>query len=128
MESHPGGKTTLQVNGDFDVEKATRVVLEHYPAGNRAVSRQVLNVTNTGGEPTINVGGVSDMRDIYNVDKAGAVGPYSKASHITFQEIWQQSQGTLDLTALAGELATLRRAMRKEAETPAQDRAVAEVG
>jgi hypothetical protein len=68
------------------------------------------------------------MGDKYSAGQAGAMGPHSKASHITFQQIWQQTQSSIDLETLSGELATLRRAMRHEAEEPSHDKAVAEVG
>jgi hypothetical protein len=68
------------------------------------------------------------MGDQYTAAQAGAMGPNAKASNMTFQQIWQQSQSDIDLPALAQELGTLRRAMRKEADEPSHDKAVAEVG
>jgi hypothetical protein len=68
------------------------------------------------------------MGDQYTAGQAGAMGPHSKASNMSFQQIWQQSQGDIDLVALTGELATLRKAMRKEAEEPSHDKSVAEIG
>jgi hypothetical protein len=55
-------------------------------------------------------------------------GDHAKASDMTFQQVWQQSQAGVDLAALSSELATLRKAMRREAEDPCHDRAVADVG
>lgn len=68
------------------------------------------------------------MGDNYSAGQAGAMGPHSKASNMTFQQIWQQSQSDIDLGRLSSELATLRKAMRKEAEEPSHDKAVAEIG
>ena len=55
------------------------------------------------------------MGDQYSAGQAGAMGPHSRASNMTFQQIWQQSQSNIDLETLSDELATLRGAMRKEA-------------
>ncbi|MFN9199370.1 MAG: hypothetical protein ACK5WR_14980 [Planctomycetaceae bacterium] len=68
------------------------------------------------------------MGDQYTAGQAGAMGPNANASNMTFQQIWQQIQADIDLPALAVELATLRKAMRNEAEAPSHDSAVAEIG
>ena len=65
------------------------------------------------------------MRDQYNVNQAGAVGPGSTAHHMSFTQTWKESD--VDLPALKKELATLRAAMRNEASEPAHDMAVAEI-
>jgi hypothetical protein len=67
------------------------------------------------------------MRDQYTAGQAGAMGPHAKASNMTFQQIWQQSQANIDLAALASELATLRKAMRQEAKELSHDKALAEI-
>ena len=69
--------------------------------------------------------GGSIMRDQYNVNKAGAVGPRSTAHHISFTQVWDESD--IDLPALGKELTALRTAMRRKASTPAHDMAIAEV-
>jgi hypothetical protein len=50
-----------------------------------------------------------------------------EATGNSFQQIWQQNQGSIDLRALAGELEALRRLMRKEATEPSHDVAIGEV-
>lgn len=67
------------------------------------------------------------MRDNYSAGQAGAMGPNAKASHMTFQQIWNAGQGDINLGSLAQELPVLRAAMRKEAAEPAHDKAVAAV-
>jgi hypothetical protein len=65
------------------------------------------------------------MRDQYNVNQAGAVGPKSRAHNNSFM---QRTDGsTVDLIALKDELVTLREAMRKGASEPSHDIAVAEI-
>jgi hypothetical protein len=73
----------------------------------------------------VETSGGAIMRDQYNVNQAGAVGPGSTAHHISFTQTWKESN--VDLPALKEELATLRAAMRKEAIEPAHDMAVAEI-
>ena len=68
------------------------------------------------------------MGDQYSAGQAGAMGPHSKVSNMTFQQIWQQTQSSIDLETPSGELAPLRRAMRHAAEELSHDKAVAEVG
>jgi len=67
------------------------------------------------------------MGDNYSAGQAGAMGPSAQATGNTFQQIWQQNQGSIDLRALAEELETLRRLMRKEATEPTHDVAIGEV-
>ena len=55
------------------------------------------------------------------------MGPNATASHMTFQQIWNESQGNINLGSLLQELPVLRGAMRKEAGEPAHDKAVAAV-
>ena len=55
------------------------------------------------------------MRDQYNVGKAGAVGPGSRAQ-VNFNEIWNQGLAYSDLSLLASELSSLREALMKEAK------------
>lgn len=64
------------------------------------------------------------MRDNYSAGQAGAIGPNAKASQMTFQQIWNSSQGDINLCSLAQELPVLRSAMRKDAVEPAHDKSI----
>jgi len=68
--------------------------------------------------------------DTYHISgQVGAVGPNSRADHNTFNQIWNQSKDSIDLSKLAEELAQLRTAMKQDAEDDVEhDEAVAEVG
>jgi len=44
------------------------------------------------------------MGDNYSAGQAGAMGPGAQASNMTFQQIWNQTQGSLDLQQLSKEL------------------------
>jgi len=68
-----------------------------------------------------------NMGDKYNVGQAGAVGPNAHAHDMTFNQIWNQLQGSIDLAQLATELSALRQEMKKEAVEAEQDIAVSEV-
>ena len=67
------------------------------------------------------------MGDEYNIGQAGAAGPQSHAHHMTFQQIGGNIEKRMDLSELAGELATLRRAMKGGATEPEHDAAVGEI-
>lgn len=68
------------------------------------------------------------MRDRYTVGQAGAVGPKSMAVGQTFNQIWLQSEGDIDLPTLAQQLARLRTEMRESSGgSPEEDMAIAEV-
>lgn len=71
--------------------------------------------------------GSMQVGDNYSAGQAGAMGPNAQAAGNTFQQIWQQNQGRIDLAALATELEALRREMREEATAPAHDVAIGEV-
>ncbi len=60
------------------------------------------------------------MGDTYNVGQAGAVGSNARSDHNTFQQVWQQSQGTIDLPALTAELGRLRGELQSRAKEPEQ--------
>jgi hypothetical protein len=81
----------------------------------------------TGTGPLVQIGGVQQMVDQYSAGQAGAMGPQSVAHHNTFQQIWVQSAGSIDLSKLAGELAQLRREMRARADEADHDEAVGAV-
>lgn len=61
------------------------------------------------------------MGDRYKAGQAGAMGPNATATGNTFQQMWQQNQGALELPALAKELEVLRNAMKQEASNPEHD-------
>ena len=67
------------------------------------------------------------MGDIYNVGQGGAIGPNAQVHDMTFNQIWNQIQGSIELLKLAEELSRLRRAMKQEAIEPEQDIAISEV-
>lgn len=60
-------------------------------------------------------GGDARVGDEYNTGQAGAVGPQAHAHDMTFNQIGGNIERAMDLSALAGELATLRKAMGREA-------------
>lgn len=64
------------------------------------------------------------MGDKYEASQVGAQGPGAHAHKMTFQQIWNQSQGDIDLPKLAADLATLRSAMKAEAVSPEDDASV----
>jgi phosphomannomutase len=99
--------------------KSQEVHIQETVMGNRYEAVQ------TGAVSNIEISEGAMMRDQYNVNQAGAVGPGSIAHHISFTQTWKESD--VDLPALKEELATLRAAMRKEANEPAHDMAVAEI-
>jgi hypothetical protein len=72
-------------------------------------------------------GGDARMGDEYNIGQAGAAGPHAHAHDMTFQQIGGNIEKSIDLSELAGELATLRQAMKSEATEPAHDAAVGKV-
>ena len=79
------------------------------------------------GDTAIDVQGTV-MDDNYTTGQAGAVGPISSSANNTFNQVWSQNAASVDLDALAAELATVRAEMRKRAGTPQDDLALAEIG
>jgi len=67
------------------------------------------------------------MGDNYSAWQAGAMGPNAQATGNTFQQIGKQSQGSVDLRALADELHLLQLAMRSEESAPTHHEAIEEV-
>lgn len=57
-----------------------------------------------------------NMRDTYHTGQAGAVGPGSNASNISFQQVWDQTP--VDLKAIAVELQQVANELREAAKTP----------
>ncbi len=56
------------------------------------------------------------MGDRYEAGQVGAQGPYAHAHDITFNQIWHQTKGNIDLSILAKELSMLRGEMQKLAK------------
>jgi hypothetical protein len=67
------------------------------------------------------------MGDNYSAGQAGAMGPNSRANHMTFQQIWNQVQGSVELPQLASELERLQSALRSEAKEPEHEIAIGAV-
>lgn len=67
------------------------------------------------------------MGDRYEAGQVGAQGPGAQAHNMTFQQVWIQCQGDIDLPQLAADLAKLRSAMKTEATSPEHDAAVGAV-
>lgn len=58
------------------------------------------------------------MRDQYNINQAGAVGPKASAKDMTFNQIWNENKNDIDLSVLGKELHKLRTELKKEASEP----------
>ncbi|MEN3332970.1 MAG: hypothetical protein V7641_2335 [Blastocatellia bacterium] len=68
------------------------------------------------------------MGDKFEISgQVGAVGPNAHAHDMTFNQIWNQLQGSIDLPKLADELSRLRQEMKKKAIEPEHDMAVSEI-
>lgn len=67
------------------------------------------------------------MGDKYEAGQVGAQGPGAQAHNMTFQQVWLQCKGDIDLPQLAADLAKLRSAMKTEATSPEHDAAVGAV-
>jgi hypothetical protein len=61
------------------------------------------------------------MGDMYSTGQAGAVGPGAHARDMTFNQIWNQVEGEIDLPRLSEQLALLRQEMNKAATEPEHD-------
>jgi hypothetical protein len=109
---------------------AVRQALDHL----RELSNEILGSSGTDGLLELTSGAESDVplslflhrgnvfmsNDRYEIGQAGAVGPGSRAANITFNQIWNKSEGKIDVQQLATELTTLRAALMKDASTPDQ--------
>jgi uncharacterized protein YjbI with pentapeptide repeats len=67
------------------------------------------------------------MGDKYKVEQAGAVGPHAHAHDMTFTQIVNQLEKSVDLSQLAEELSKVRQAMKAEAQEAEHDMAVSDV-
>lgn len=79
----------------------------------------------TQGGPSV----IGDSQgDIYHIPgQAGAIGPGAHAHDMTFNQLWNQSSHSMDLQALATELAMLRQHLRRVAVEPNHDVAIGAV-
>jgi hypothetical protein len=62
-----------------------------------------------------------------NYGHAGSIGRQSTGTITNYGQVWQQMKDTVDLNALATELAELRSSLRQKAKTVDEDKAVASV-
>lgn len=65
--------------------------------------------------------------DTYSAGQAGAMGPDAHAHDMTFQQVWNQNQASIDLPRLSSELGRLREAMRAQPSGLDQDAALGSV-
>lgn len=80
------------------------------------VLRKVEDYINKWGGSTINFMEVT-MGDRYEAVQVGAQGPNAHAHDMTFNQIWNQTKGDIDLQALSNELTTLRGELQKSAKS-----------
>jgi hypothetical protein len=64
----------------------------------------------------VNHGAINMARDIFNVERAGAVGPHSSATNTTFIEQHSDPLAGADLAVLSAELARLKATMQMDAK------------
>lgn len=64
---------------------------------------------------------ITIMRDKYSAEQVGAQGPGAHAHDMTFNQLWNQVNESIDLTSLAKELSQLRQEMRKIATDAEHD-------
>lgn len=76
-------------------------------------------------QPTL-IGEIT-MGDTYKAGQAGAMGPGAQAHDMTFNQIRNDMQGSIDLPKLADELAKLRQEMKKEAVEIEHDTAIGKI-
>jgi hypothetical protein len=79
------------------------------------------------GPSTLHSEGDLKMSDSYYVGQAAAVGTHATAHDITFSQALSQGSTSIDLSQLEYELAVLRQELKKQANTPEHDIAIAEV-
>lgn len=91
-----------------------------------SVIQNINNFINQISHSQISQGEIT-MRDLYTTGQAGAIGPNAHAHDMTFNQIWNYMQSSVDLSQLANELTRLRQEMKKEAIEPEQDIAVSEI-
>lgn len=79
------------------------------------------------GPGTVHSEGDLKVSDSYFVGQAAAVGTHATAHDITFNQTLNQGGISIDLRKLEYELSILRQELRKQANTPEHDIAIAEV-
>jgi|GEM_PF-574415 len=104
-------------------ERETRLRLEGVTEELRALVKESIL------RPSLSIHSQGDTKvgDEYNIGQAGAVGPQSHAHDMTFNQIGGNIEKAMDLSQLAGELATLREAMSREAKETGHYIALGEV-
>jgi hypothetical protein len=90
-------------------------------------ARQLIELRGRYGEGTRDFVKEVVMGDKYVAGQAGAMGPNAHAHDITFNQMWNQLGGGIDLSELASELETLRATLKDQATAPDHDLAVGEV-
>jgi hypothetical protein len=96
----------------------------------QAVVKSVANaVARTAGQhqTIFNGDGTMANRDSYSAGQAGAQGPNAHAHDMTFQQIWANEGGSIQLPSVAEDLARLRTELKSRAKSPEEDMAIAPV-
>jgi hypothetical protein len=88
--------------------------------------KDLLSASVASKQTHVTIGEIT-MRDSYRAGQVGAMGPNAQAYDMTFNQIWNQFQGKVDLAELAKELFKLRQEMRKDAVEPEHDLAIADI-
>ena len=110
-----------------------RMLRENQSVPEDAAAGYIANVVNNfiASSPNLAFTGSGEaimMRDKYTTGQAGAVGPHSSAHDISFNQVWNQVESTIDLPTLADELERVRIEMRRVAGgNPEQDLSVAQI-
>jgi hypothetical protein len=120
------GQKVIELGRKFTSEEERAYILGRY---DELSLRYVEHLQLVEGRTEIHVqGGIEVSNKTFNVSgPTGAVGDNAHAHDITFNQIWNQLQGTIDLPKLADELSRLRQEMKNEAVEPEQDIAVSEI-
>src|SRR5689334_24767465 len=97
-----------------------RLVNDHQSAPENVTAGHSSNVVNNFIASSPNLaftrsGEAIIMGDKYTTGQAGAVGPHSSARDMSFNQIWNQVEATIDLPVLANEVEQVRSEMRKAA-------------
>jgi uncharacterized protein YjbI with pentapeptide repeats len=123
-EMEEQGRRLLSAERRASEEEAQRLHVEHTL---RYLSHEVLPRLLESGRPNYSfsiTGGKQTMGDTYIAGQVGAQGPHAHAHDINFNQLWSQARQSLDLQALAAQLATLRQHLRQEAVEPEHDAAI----
>jgi hypothetical protein len=121
------GRRLLSAERKALEEEAQRLHVEHTL---RYLSHEVLPRLLESGRPNYSIsitGRKQTMGDTYIAGQVGAQGPHAHAHDINFHQLWSYTGQSLDLPALATQLATLRQHLRQEAVKPEHDIAIGAV-